>query len=304
MHLLTFVTTICVVVCCAAPASAHKMSYEAAAKLLRSDDEGKRQEAVGHLLARPPHPRIIPILLRRAAIETDPGLYRNMLLLLGKSGFMEVRPMIDRHILSPDRGLRNAARRALKEWLLANRLIAEDDDLPDPPHPMYGPPPPLPAAAPAGRSLQNLLGGGTTTEEGEHLPLPRYHPPPPGAPWGAMSDTLHVAPGFVAEDRPHPGPLAAGLSTWGLGWLFAVVPTAIGAVFDDIDYAVAVVPLAGPFVALGVSDDLENEDTRRAFFGVSGAAQIIGLAIVPIAFAVDWVKVRPRFGGIEASYAF
>lgn len=288
----------------ASPAGAHEMSEREATKLLRSDEVTDRVEALEHLMESAPPPALMPVLLGRAVVEKDPGVYRRMLRLLGKSGFVEARPLIDRHILSPDGGLRSTARDALADWLRANRLLGPDQELPEPPHPAYGPPPPLPPTVPGGRSLQAILGGGSTTEDGREWPPPRYFPPPPGAPWGALDDELRVAPGFLAEPRPHPAPLAVGLGLFGAGWLVSIVFVAVAGAFVGTDAGPGAIPLVGPFIALGTSEDVEESGGLEALMVGSGVAQVLGVAIFPLAFVFDRYRVVPAPGGATVAIDF
>jgi HEAT repeat protein len=103
-----------------------------AADGLRTDD-GVPAEAIGPLL-------------QAVQVERDRGAFGAMMITLGRSGVPEAKPLIDARIPEPDPDMRRWAARALKYWLIANRQLPPDPQLPDGwPYGQPGFPPPLPA---------------------------------------------------------------------------------------------------------------------------------------------------------------
>lgn len=95
-----------------------------------------------------PAPEALPALYAAMAHEQHPKAYGAMLITLGASGIPEARPLIDARLNDPSADMRRWSKRALNQWLVRNGLLSEDDDMPPPGHPLYGPPPPLPPSAP------------------------------------------------------------------------------------------------------------------------------------------------------------
>ena len=96
-------------------------------------DEGVPAEAIGPLLAA-------------AQVERHRPAFGAMMITLGRSGVAEAKPLIDARIPEPDPDMRRWAARALKYWMIANRQLPPDPQLPDGwPYGQPGFPPPLPA---------------------------------------------------------------------------------------------------------------------------------------------------------------
>lgn len=141
-----------------------------------------------------PSPQAIPALWAAIQREREPHAYGAMLITLGASGIPEVRPLIDARVNAADEDMQRWARRALKYWLVANGLLAKDADLPEPPNPLYGPPPPLPPTAP-----------------GSHPGLVNAAMPMPGAPAPGMPAPGTTEPGVpMPNTAPAPGTAPPG----------------------------------------------------------------------------------------------
>jgi len=120
--------------------------------MLDSADWMVRQRAAVALAegAGPPA-EAVPPLYRAMFKERNPQVYGAMLIAIGASGIAEARPLIDARINDPDGDMQQWARTALKRWLVANSLMDPQEELPPPPHRLYGPatpPPDSPASKP------------------------------------------------------------------------------------------------------------------------------------------------------------
>jgi hypothetical protein len=90
-------------------------------------------------------PEAIGPLLQAIQVEQDRPAFGAMMITLGQSGVPEAKPIIDSRIPEPDRDMRRWAARALKYWLIANRQLPPDPQLPSNwPYGQPGFPPPLP----------------------------------------------------------------------------------------------------------------------------------------------------------------
>src|SRR5262245_18775015 len=99
---------------------------------LDNPDPGERQSAADDLRndSGVP-PEAIRPLLDHYARESVPKVRGAILITLGRSGVPEAKPLIDQAIPTDDRDMRRWAGRALKYWLIANRPMAEGQELPD-----------------------------------------------------------------------------------------------------------------------------------------------------------------------------
>ena len=240
---------------------------------LRSDSASTRRKTAMRMRDKIPlAPHLVAQLITAAEVEGDRKAYVEMLLTLGQTGAMEARPLIDRHILSVDKWLRKHARRALREWLVANRLLHEDDDLPEPPHRLYGPPPVLPPTAPAAHSLQGLAA---------RTPLSPMYVPPHGVAWAAVygDDAESLAPGFRLE-RSLLKPLwITGVSVAGSGYIVAAIGAAI-LVGDGVEgHEASFVPVVGPWIAMA--------NRPSAFHAVTGVLQGTGLLLTILGLTIE-----------------
>jgi len=113
---------------------------------LRNPDPDKRQNAADDLRTDQGVPaEAIPHLLQAIQTEQNPKAYGAMLITLGRSGVAEAKPLIDARIPDMDRDMRRWVSRALKYWLIANKQLPPDPQLPDGwPYGQPGFPPPLP----------------------------------------------------------------------------------------------------------------------------------------------------------------
>jgi hypothetical protein len=283
----------------AADASAQEGAELNLIRDLRSEQAGDRRRAAkqARKLGRL-GPQATLELMAAAERERDPGTYEALLLALGDTGAIEARPLIDRHILSVDKSLRNVARRALQAWLLKNALLREGRELPAPPHLIYGPPPLLHPAVPAAHSLQAQLDSAPAGPDGRTSPPPIYLPPPPGAPYAYNSEVLGTAAGFHQEQELRLGLVISGAATLGAGYLIGAVIGIIGVASADKNkgsWAPAFIPVAGPFITLGTAEVFEGRagsvfgGLGQALAGlglvVSGLAQTAGAVLLPIGLA-------------------
>ena len=230
--------------------------------LLHDEPKVRRATAIDMRDNIPLPPHIVAMLIEAAEIETDRKAYIDMLKTLGASGVMEARPLIDRHILSKDNFMRRHSRKALKLWLVANRLMGQDADLPPPPHPYYGPTPHLPPDAPASRSLHGIVN-------------PPYLPPPPGTAWALYDgdEVEGIAPGFVHSQRTIP-------ALWITGGALALAGLvgAIGVAAAE-EYPSAAVPVFGPFIAAGANDVFGSGESA-GWLMVTGGMQATGALLL------------------------
>ncbi len=273
--------------------------------MLHSGDAAKRRAAARELSQQEgPSLVIVPFLLKVVEREPDPITYRYLLRALGKSGAMEARPAIDRHILSPDKTLRDPAREALRDWLWRNGLIGRYDELPYAPHPLYGAPPPLPPTVPAGHTLRGLLNapdGHWTSRPSQ--PRPVYLPPAPGQPWAAVDDSLQVASGFRASWHPKSGPLIGGGLTLGASYLAAAIGALRAAANDDDRYAPLAIPVAGPFITLFTASSFAgSRENCPDFCGIGhgllgllfiadGVTQVLGVTLISVGLGMGETEV-------------
>lgn len=137
-----------------------------------------------------PPPEVFPHLYAAIQTEQNPYAYDALLVTLGASGAAEAKPLIDARINDPDEDVRKSAQAALKLWLVRNSLMSEDEELPPPPHPFYGPVQ-VPPGAPASRPM---------------LPTP------------PVADAPSAPPGADAPPPPpeDPGPTNEDPSAWPL----------------------------------------------------------------------------------------
>lgn len=248
---------------------------------LRADDAGDRKSAAEELYERGPDARAVPALILAAKVETDHGALIQMLRALGKSGAVEALGVIQLHAQSPAKDLRNAGRAALAHWLRVNRVLGEDEDLPDPPHRFYGTPPPFPPDRPAGRPFTMQISPDAAT------PPPYYESPPPGG----------VPPGFHFEERPRKGLVIAGSVVFGALYTASAIPGAMS-LSEPNALNWLLVPVAGPIVLsasmFGHSGDFAGLST---IFGiiliVDGVGQLAGLAMLTAGLAATEQHLAP-----------
>jgi hypothetical protein len=161
-----------------------KSPVDAIQKLQSADWEERRHAADELRDDNGPAPQALPYLLAAIQHEQNPKAFGAMMITLGKSGIAEARGIIDPRVNDPDEDMRRWARRALAMWLKRNGLLAEDDELPPPPHPLYQwpPPMPLPPNAPAAQQLQAAPPPPPGAPPPAGAPPPGAAPPPGGAP--------------------------------------------------------------------------------------------------------------------------
>ena len=113
---------------------------------LRNPDPDARRDAADDLRTDQGVPaEAVGALLQAIQVERDKKAYGAMLITLGRSGVPEARPIIDARLPEPDKDMRRWASRALKYWMIANRQLPPDAELPKGwPYGQPGFPPPLP----------------------------------------------------------------------------------------------------------------------------------------------------------------
>jgi hypothetical protein len=123
-----------------------------------------------------PPAEALPALYAALQAEQSPKVLGAILITLGASGIPEVRPFIDARVNDPDEDMRRWARRALKYWLVKNQLLGEEQELPPPPGPLYGPPAALAPGVPGSHPTPGI-GAPAAPPAG---PPPGAAPPPAG----------------------------------------------------------------------------------------------------------------------------
>ncbi|XYI00078.1 hypothetical protein ACMHYB_10115 [Sorangium sp. So ce1128] len=236
---------------------------------LRSADAGDRVVAARELRSSgpPPVPAMRP-LLDVARRESDESALSELVLTLGETGLIEALGLIQTHAQSPVSGVRKAGRRALKAWLVRNRVLDEEDDLPSPPHPLYAGAPYVAPGWPASHALAEWeLGAGSQAHPA--LP-PRYEPPAPGG----------VPAGYHVDQVPRRSLVISGTALLGGGYVAALL--GMGAALRDgnTGATVLIIPLAGPFLALETSS---HDRTTTAGLGElvgDGILQVVGSGLL------------------------
>ena len=215
---------------------------------LSSSDRPTRHDAAKEL-GKPRNPNIFAVrpLLAAAKRETHLGALGEMLRTLGKSGMMEVLGFIQTHAQSPIPKLKTEGRRALKSWLVTNGIMAADDELPDPPHAYYQPPPVFPPNRPAGRPI-DVWANEQPPVDAEGVPAkPGYESPQPDG----------ITAGMRVGSKPKWGLVGAGIGVFGGLYLATNIGAGIDAANDNDDYdARLLIPIIGPlFPAAELFDD-------------------------------------------------
>lgn len=143
--------------CVACCAQAALPSPVAAMRLLGSSDAGERRRGAEELARGDgPPAEAVPALYAAIREEQSPKVYGALLVALGSAGIAEARPLIDARIDDPDSDARGYAREALRRWLVRNMLLSEGEELPPPPHRLYGPTSALPPGAPGAKPTPEL----------------------------------------------------------------------------------------------------------------------------------------------------
>jgi hypothetical protein len=242
---------------------------------LGSLEPGERAEAAKELREDGgPPPHAVGPLLYAAHREMDHGALREMLLTLGHSGMVEALGLIQTHARSPADDIRSTARRALRKWLQINRVLGENDDLPDPPHAYYNAPPRLPPDRRGGHSLATWLRYEPYAPPPEPTdPAPAYLSPSPDG----------LMPGTGVEETPKWKLIAAGMSVF--GGLYAATTIGALAVDDEEPDARVFIPIAGPlFPAASLFDASGDFAGIAHFFGgllvVDAIGQTAGIALI------------------------
>jgi hypothetical protein len=255
----------CFVLCLLVPVAAHADDdvREHVAEL-SSRQASERRDAAEELgeLDIPPAFAVLA-LLKAARREPDVDALGEMLVTLGKSGTMEALGLIQTHALSPIDKLRRKGREALKLWLVCNRILHEDDELPAPPHPFYEPPPAIPPDRVAGHSLAVWLGPRDQDFSQPTDPAPVYE----------RVDPDGVPAGYRLEEHPRWGIVGLGVGVFAGTYVMPLIARGFesqgpGDRFDEL----LLIPVAGP-IARGAN--LLDEGSPDANEGM-GALMIFG----------------------------
>jgi hypothetical protein len=206
---------------------------------LRATDAKERAHAAVQIRDGGTDLRAVVPLIKAAKYEPDHGALIEMLLALGESGVVEALGVIQLHAQSPANDLRIHARHALERWLRKNRVIDEEEEVPEPPHPFYARPPRFPPDRPAGHALiTHLWSPGAVRLEEPTEPAPYYDAPPPGG----------VPPGFHFEPRPRKGLVIGGSVVFGVLYTATSIPGTIFLIHEPGFWSLLVVPGVGPII--------------------------------------------------------
>ena len=223
---------------------------------LTSPVVSERRDAAEHLReAR--NINVVRPLLEAAKVETDHNALGTMLRALGESGMMEALGLIQTHARSPVEDIRDAARAALRDWLVTNLVLEEGEPLPDPPHPFYEAPPTFPPDRAAGRPIEVWAG-----QQPFGTP-PEYVPTMAGG----------VPPGMRVGSEPKWGLFGAGIGVF----LGLYVPTSISAVATGAFEMV--VPVAGPVILSAVLFD-QDLGILAVPLLINAGGQLAGLSMM------------------------
>lgn len=184
---------------------------------------------------------------------------------------------------------------------------------PAPPPPTTQPPPGYgqPAPPPPGYGQPPPPGYGQPPPPG--YGHPGYGPPPPEGPEEIdYVEGMTIPPGYTRDTKIRKGLVIAGAVTFGTMWLLTA---AVGAVWMDYEnrednsliddgiepeeVGVLIIPVAGPFVAMGT---LEPSVSGGMILALDGIAQAGGLAMFIIGLAAK-KDVLIRTGDVEMTVA-
>ncbi len=217
---------------------------------LSSKNAGKRKEAAAELRedGGPPM-EAVSALLEAAKVELDHRALREMLITLGHAGVLEALGLIQTYARSPARDLRSAGRKALHRWLVVNRVLHEDDELPEPPHVIYDAAPSLPADRPGGRSLAAWRAGALLEPSPEAFPAPGDVPPSPTAesfpaPGYVPPSPTGIMPGYDVVESPRYVLVGTGAGLF--AGLYVVMAGINGSLGPDLSDDRAYIPIVGP----------------------------------------------------------
>jgi hypothetical protein len=246
---------------------------------LSSPEASERDDAASELaeLDRPPA-FAVPALLAAARREPVVDVLGELLIALGKSGVMEALGLIQTHALSPIEDVRDLGREALKLWLVRNRVLTEDDDLPEPPHPFYEPPPRFPADRVAGHSLAVWLGPHDRDLSAPTEPPPSYEPVDPDG----------LPPGYAVDDHPRWGIVAIGIGAFAGAYALPVLMEAAVALGNDSDFHEAVlIPVVG---AIALAGDVDGGASVPLIF--CGLGQVAGIVVTLVGAATTTTSLE------------
>jgi hypothetical protein len=232
---------------------------------LASPDASDRMAAAAVFADEPGPPFFaVPALLAAARVEPEQSVLVKIVIALGRSGVMEALGLIQTHALSPVDAVRSAGRTALRLWLIQNRVLTEDDELPEPPHPFFEPPPRFPADRTAGHSLAVWMG-----PPGPHLAA--LTEPPPS--YEAV-DPDGLPPGYRLGETPRYALLGAGLGVFAGLYLAPVVVASVEASEEDDEFhAELLIPVAGALIRAG--DLLDDRGFLSGLSHLAGALLIL-----------------------------
>lgn len=247
---------------------------EIVARLSSKNATERAEAAVLLRKEQPPDPRAMGPLIAAAKRERYHTALAEMLRTLGRSGTMEALGLLQLHAQSPAADLREAGREGLRSWLIVNRVLTPDSELPEPPHRFYGPPGRMSPDRPAGHSLTALMRtprGLLPAQPSE--PAPVYEAPPPGG----------VPPGQHFECVPNRALVLAGALSLVGAYLIAAIPgVVILARNQESEAGVLLVPVIGPAYAgaLVIDDDLAG--WLGGLLLLDASAQLAGITMLSV----------------------